>query len=322
MTDNILFVDRDGTIIQEPEDKQIDSLEKLEFLPFAISALSKIAATNKFKLVMVSNQDGLGTDSFPEETFWPAHNKMLNMLKGEGIEFDQIHIDPSLPEEKSPNRKPGTGMLTSYFGKFNREQSYVIGDRLSDVELAANLGCNAILINDGSLGEEVMASGLKDSCALISSDWNEVGNFLLYPSRRANIQRKTSETDISVSLDLDGQGTASIGTGLGFFDHMLEQIARHGSVDLSVSVKGDLHIDEHHTIEDTALALGAGFDKALTAMDLPCRWMIAWHRWPLILAAVPGLNGMQHSTGKKWVICRQKCSFIFLNLSVMPPVAT
>ncbi|MEJ2005959.1 MAG: bifunctional histidinol-phosphatase/imidazoleglycerol-phosphate dehydratase HisB [Cyclobacteriaceae bacterium] len=264
MSQQILFIDRDGTIIVEPDDEQIDSLEKLEFIPFAISELSRIAESEKFNLVLVSNQDGLGTDSFPEETFWPAQNKMLKILEAEGVTFSAAHIDPSLPEENSPNRKPGTGMLQAYLDDgFDRSNSFVIGDRLSDVKLAQNMGCRAILINDGSLQPEIKTEGLEDTCALITISWKDITRFLLNPVRTANVRRKTKETDIEISVNLDGSGKGQIKTGLGFFDHMLEQIAKHGSIDLDITVKGDLHIDEHHTIEDTALALGSCIDKAL-----------------------------------------------------------
>ncbi len=262
--DKILFIDRDGTIIIEPEDEQIDSLEKLEFYPGAITGLQRIASAGSFEMILVSNQDGLGTKSFPEDTFWPAHNKMLNTLEGEGIEFSNIHIDPSLPEENSQNRKPNTGMLTAYLENgFDKENSFVIGDRLSDVMLAKNMGCKAILLDDGSLTVQLRDENLLDTCSLITASWKEITEFLLFPARKASVKRTTNETDIEISLNLDGSGKSSISTGLGFFDHMLDQLARHGSIDLNVSVTGDLHIDEHHTIEDTALALGSCFEKAL-----------------------------------------------------------
>ncbi|MCA6075173.1 bifunctional histidinol-phosphatase/imidazoleglycerol-phosphate dehydratase HisB [Fulvivirga sedimenti] len=262
--EKLLFIDRDGTIILEPEDEQIDSLEKLEFFPGAITGLQRLAASGQFSLIMVSNQDGLGTDSFPEDTFWPAHTKMLKTLNGEGVHFSSIHIDPSLPAENSRNRKPNTGMLESYLENgFDKSSSYVIGDRLSDVMLAKNMGCKAILINDGSMKPQLETDGLMEICSLITTSWQEITSFLLSPSRKAFVKRTTNETDIEISLNLDGTGKSSISTGLGFFDHMLDQLARHGSVDLNISVKGDLHIDEHHTIEDTALALGSCFEKAL-----------------------------------------------------------
>jgi imidazoleglycerol-phosphate dehydratase / histidinol-phosphatase len=251
----ILFIDRDGTIIHEPEnDQQVDSLEKLSFIPYAISALQRISRMTDYELVMVSNQDGLGTSSYPEETFWPAHRKMLEILKGEGVEFSAIHIDRSFEHEMSPNRKPGTGMLQEYIdGPYDLKNSYVIGDRLTDVTLAVNLGSRAILY--GKIKS--------DKAALNTSDWNELADFLIYKKRKGRIERKTNETDILVDLNLDGTGKCDIHTGLGFFDHMLEQIGRHGDIDLKILVKGDLHVDEHHTIEDTAIALGETFSQAL-----------------------------------------------------------
>lgn len=255
MKKKVLFIDRDGTIIIEPPtDYQVDSLEKLVFLPGAITNLNKIAKELDVELVMVTNQDGLGTDSFPEDTFWPAHNKMLSTLEGEEIVFDKIHIDRSFEHENLPTRKPGTDLLTEYMdGSYDLENSYVIGDRLSDVQLAKNLGCKAIFI-----GEDETADA-----ALITNKWSEIYNFLKNPERKASVVRTTKETDISIELNLDGSAKAQMDTGIGFFDHMLEQIARHSGCDLSVKVKGDLHIDEHHTIEDTALALGEAFLQAL-----------------------------------------------------------
>jgi imidazoleglycerol-phosphate dehydratase/histidinol-phosphatase len=264
MSEKILFIDRDGTLIVEPEDEQIDSLEKLEFVPLVFSSLAKIADSGIYELVMISNQDGLGTDSFPEVDFWPAHNKVLRALEGEGVVFSNILIDPSLPEENSPNRKPNTGMVEPYLEQgFDKENSYVIGDRLSDVQLASNMGCRAILINDGSLKQELTQKGLLDICSLITTSWKDISKFLLEPPRTARTKRQTNETKIEIDLNLDGTGTSDIQTGLGFFDHMLEQIARHGGIDLNIKVEGDLHIDEHHTIEDTALALGTCIKQAL-----------------------------------------------------------
>ncbi len=251
----ILFIDRDGTIIEEPsEDFQIDSLEKLQFIPKVITSLYKICKHSVFELVMVSNQDGLGTESYPDETFWPAHNKMLEVLKNEGIEFTAIHIDPSFPHENSSNRKPETGMLQKYMaGDYDLKNSFVIGDRITDVELALNLGSKSILFG-----------GLKSEEAdLCTDDWNEIYNFLVFPERKSTIRRKTNETDINIKLNLDGTGKSEINTGLNFFDHMLQQISRHGKCDLEITVKGDLEVDEHHTIEDTALALGEAFTEAL-----------------------------------------------------------
>ncbi|NPA37687.1 MAG: bifunctional histidinol-phosphatase/imidazoleglycerol-phosphate dehydratase HisB [Chlorobi bacterium] len=262
----ILFIDRDGTLIVEPpEDYQVDSLEKLEFYPGVFRNLSKIVDYLDFELVMVSNQDGLGTASFPEETFHPAHNKMLKAFENEGILFSKIHIDPSLPEENSPNRKPRTGMLQEYFSdEYDLGNSFVIGDRITDVMLAENLGCKAILLKDEEQGRmEVEKEDLGDACVLITPDWNKVSEFLLKTERTASVVRKTSETDIEVFIDLDGDGRTEISTGLGFFDHMLDQIGRHSGCDLKIKVRGDLEVDEHHTIEDTALALGEAVKKAL-----------------------------------------------------------
>jgi imidazoleglycerol-phosphate dehydratase/histidinol-phosphatase len=257
----ILFIDRDGTIIVEPpSDYQVDSLEKLEFLPKVITALHNIAIQTDYELVMVTNQDGLGTDSFPENTFWPAQNKMLKTLAGEGIHFSAVHIDKSFEHQQLPTRKPGTGMLTSYLqGGYDLTNSYVIGDRLTDVKLARNLGAKAILIAEPNTG----LATLDDTLVLITQDWDEINRFLSLPARKAQVRRTTKETDILIDLNLDGQGKANMYTGLGFFDHMLDQLAKHSGADLSIRVKGDLHIDEHHTIEDTALALGEAYAKAL-----------------------------------------------------------
>ena len=260
----ILFIDRDGVLIKEPPDQQIDNLEKLEFYPGVFTWLSKIAAETDYELVMVTNQDGLGTASFPEETFWPAHNKLLKSLEGEGIVFKAIHIDRSLASENKPTRKPGTGMLTAYLsGSYDIANSYVIGDRLTDIELAKNLGAKGIFINNGVLNEKIDASNLAGFCVLTTTSWKEIYHYLVAPYRKASVSRVTKETAIVISLNLDGHGNSSIHTGLGFFDHMLDQLAKHGQLDLEVEVKGDLHIDEHHTIEDTALALGEAFSKAL-----------------------------------------------------------
>ena len=262
----VLFIDRDGTIIIEPPvDFQIDSLEKLEFYPKAITNLAAINQKLDFELAMVTNQDGLGTDSFPEDTFWPAHNKMLKTLEGEGIVFKDIFIDPSFPCDNSPGRKPGTAMLTQYFDKkYDLPNSFVIGDRITDVQLAKNLGSKAIFMADGEMAlEELEKQGLTETCALISTDWDRISAFLFAKERTAQVKRTTSETDIDIKLNLDGNGKCDISTGLHFFDHMLEQIGKHSGCDLSIKVKGDLHIDEHHTIEDTALALGQAFKQAL-----------------------------------------------------------
>ncbi|GGH46163.1 histidine biosynthesis bifunctional protein HisB [Dyadobacter endophyticus] len=260
----VLFIDRDGTIIVEPPtDFQVDSLEKLEFLPKAISALRKIADETDYELVMVTNQDGLGTDSFPEDTFWPAQNKMVKTLEGEDIRFADVHIDRSFPEDNLPTRKPGIGMLTSYFSnEYDLANSYVIGDRLTDVQLAVNLGAKAILFRS-ELPEEGVSDEMNQTTALVTSDWDAVYEHLKLPSRKASVERNTKETQIKVDLNLDGSGRSDIHTGLGFFDHMLDQLARHSGADLSIHVEGDLHIDEHHTIEDTALALGEAYRQAI-----------------------------------------------------------
>ena len=241
----VLFIDRDGTILVEPEDEQIDSFEKFQFVPGVIRNLHFIRTHLDFEFVMVSNQDGLGTDSYPEDTFWPTHNLMLQTLKGEGIEFDDILIDRSFPEDNLPTRKPGTGMLTKYMqGNYDLENSYVIGDRETDAKLAENLGCKSLILSD-------------------ELDWNRIAEILFAGERTASVRRTTKETNIDISLCLDGTGKSDISTGLGFFDHMLEQIAKHGSIDLKIHVKGDLNVDEHHTIEDTGIALGECIGKAL-----------------------------------------------------------
>lgn len=252
----VLFIDRDGTLIVEPViDQQVDSFEKLEFLPRVISNLKKINDELAFELVMVTNQDGLGTASFPEETFWPVHNKMLAILAGEGIHFSNIHIDRSFPAANLPTRKPGIGMLANYFtSEYDLANSYVLGDRETDIQLAKNLGAQAIYIGNGTL---------QDSVALQCTDWDDIYTFLKLPARSVIHERNTHETKIAIELNLDGSGKANNQTGLGFFDHMLDQIAKHANVDLSVRVLGDLHIDEHHTIEDTGIALGEAFLMAL-----------------------------------------------------------
>lgn len=250
----VLFIDRDGTIIIEPENEQVDSFERLTFLPGAISCLSKIAKETDYELVMVTNQDGLGTKSYPEDTFWPVQNKMLEILKGEGVSFAEIFIDKTIPSQKAPTRKPGTAMLLKYLAQgIELESSYVIGDRKTDVELAANLGCKAIYINSVDSPEAEFST----------TDWNEIYKYLKSKPRIAKVERRTSETNINVELNLDGSGKNKIDTGIGFLDHMLEQIARHANIDLIIKVKGDLHIDEHHTIEDVAITFGQAVNKAL-----------------------------------------------------------
>ena len=259
----VLFIDRDGTLVIEPPvDYQLDSLEKLEFYPKVMRNLGFVRSKLDFEFVMVTNQDGLGTSSFPEDTFWPAHNLMMKTLEGEGITFDDICIDRSFPEENAPTRKPRTGMLTNYIDNpdYDLAGSFVIGDRPTDVELAKNLGCRAIFLQDD---DSLLSDELKAVCALATRDWDKVAEFLFAGERRATIRRTTKETDILVEVDLDGSGRCDIATGLGFFDHMLEQIGKHGGMDLTIHVKGDLHVDEHHTIEDTALALGECLYQAL-----------------------------------------------------------
>lgn len=263
----LLFIDRDGTLIVEPPiTYQVDRIEQLEFLPGVIGNLSFIRRKLDYALVMVTNQDGLGSPNYPMEIFQPIHDLVLRILRSEGVEFDAIHIDTTLPEENAPTRKPGTAMLTSYFDteKYDLSSSYVIGDRITDVMLAHNLGCKAILIQTVENGEKMLAeSGLTDDCALIAPDWDKITAFLFAGDRRAEVVRKTSETDIRIHLDLDGSGKADIKTGLPFFDHMLEQIARHSGMDLFIRTYGDLQVDEHHTIEDTAIALGEAIRQAL-----------------------------------------------------------
>lgn len=273
MKKKVLFIDRDGTLVVEPPvDYQLDAYEKLEFYPKVMRNLGFIRSKLDFEFVMVTNQDGLGTASFPEETFWPVHNLMMKTLEGEGITFDEVCIDRSFPVDNAPTRKPRTGMLARYLNNpaYDLKGSFVIGDRTTDVELAKNLGCRAILLQDDKSmlkpvaeGGNALCEGLEDVCALATTDWDRVADFLFAGERRAEVHRITHETDVFVSLDLDGSGKCRIDTGLGFFDHMLEQIGKHGSIDLTVRVKGDLHVDEHHTIEDTALALGECLSKAL-----------------------------------------------------------
>ena len=264
----VLFIDRDGTIIKEPADEQIDAFEKLVFFPQVLTYLSKIARELDFELVMVTNQDGLGTNSFPEDTFWPVQDFIMKTLENEGILFSNVFIDRTFPEEKAATRKPATGLLTSYFSEdYDLSESYVIGDRLTDIELAKNLGAKGIFINlKTQLGLNEITSttnDLQEYIALETADWKEIYGFLRTASRTATYTRKTNETSISIGLNLDGTGQSNINTGLAFFDHMLDQLARHGQLDLDINVEGDLEVDEHHTIEDTAIALGEVFSMAL-----------------------------------------------------------
>ena len=265
----ILFIDRDGTMVLEPNDYQLDSFEKLEFYPNAFQYLAKIAKELDFELVMVTNQDGLGTDSHPEINFWPVHNLIMKAFENEGVIFSEVLIDKTFPHENAPTRKPEVGMMTKYINnpEYDLENSFVIGDRITDVELAKNLGSKAIFINtDEGLGSAEITSKreeLDSVIALQTTDWKVIYEFLKLEERSARIERKTNETDIYINLNLDGTGKSKIETGIAFFDHMLDQIARHGQMDLEILVKGDLEVDEHHTIEDTAIALGEVFAKAL-----------------------------------------------------------
>lgn len=242
----ILFIDRDGTLVEEPHDEQVDALDKITFKPGVFRWLGFLKEKTDFVFVMVSNQDGLGTSSFPEDTFWPAHQFILNALKGEGIEFDDILIDSHFPEDKAPTRKPGIGLVKKYIdsGDYDIANSYVIGDRETDAQFARNIGCKSIILGNGI-------------------SWKQVAENIFDGERKASVKRTTKETDIDISVALDGTGKCEISTGLGFFDHMLEQIGKHGMIDLKVKCNGDLNVDEHHTIEDTALALGQCIYEAL-----------------------------------------------------------
>jgi imidazoleglycerol-phosphate dehydratase/histidinol-phosphatase len=264
----VLFIDRDGTLIKETVDEQIDAFEKMIFYPKAFSFLGKIAKELDYELVMITNQDGLGTDTFPEETFWPVHNFVLKSFENEGVVFDKVFLDRTFPHENANTRKPGTGLLTEYFSlDYDLGNSFVIGDRLTDMELAKNLGAKGIYINDNTnLGTDeitVKRTELDAFISLESNDWEKIYEFLKLKSRVAGTHRKTNETDIHIKINLDGTGKSTIATGLAFFDHMLDQLARHGQMDLEIKVDGDLEVDEHHTIEDTAIALGEVFHSAL-----------------------------------------------------------
>ena len=265
----VLFIDRDGTIIKEPPGYQVDAFEKVTFYPKAFTYLGKIAQELDYKLVMITNQDGLGTDIFPEDTFWPVHNFILKSFENEGVVFDNVFIDKTFPEDQADTRKPGTGMLTEFFSEdYDLANSFVLGDRITDIELAKNLGAQGIFISDHTdLGADEITTKREDLDAFIAletTDWQKIYEFLKLKERTASISRKTNETDIEIELNLDGTGKSDIKTGLAFFDHMLDQIARHGSMDLKIHVDGDLEVDEHHTIEDTAIALGEVFSKALS----------------------------------------------------------
>jgi len=264
----VLFIDRDGTIIKETADEQIDAFEKIIFYPKAFTFLGKIAKELDYELVMITNQDGLGTAIFPEETFWPVHNFILKSFENEGVVFNKVFLDRTFPKDNAATRKPGTALLTEYFTEdYDLVNSFVIGDRLTDMELAKNLGSKGIFINDNTnlgAGEiTVKRDELDKVIVLENNDWEKIYEFLKLNDRTAEIHRKTNETDIKIQLNLDGTGKSNIKTGLAFFDHMLDQLARHGQMDLDILVDGDLEVDEHHTIEDTAIALGEVFHNAL-----------------------------------------------------------
>ena len=264
----VLFIDRDGTLIKEPADEQIDSFEKLEFYPKVFQYLSKITKELNFEIVMITNQDGLGTAVYPEDTFWPVHHFVLKTFESEGVVFDEQFIDRTFAKDNAPTRKPNTGLLTKYFSnEYDLVNSFVIGDRLTDVELAKNLGAKGIFINDNTnLGtNEVTVSNkeLQNYIALETNYWEVIYKFLKTTERLGSIERNTNETNIKIDLNIDGTGKSTIDTGIAFFDHMLDQIARHGQMDLNIKVDGDLEVDEHHTIEDTAIALGEVFATTL-----------------------------------------------------------
>ncbi len=263
---NVLFIDRDGTLALEPEGYQLDTFEKLVFYPEVFTYLAKIAKELDFELVMVTNQDGLGTASFPEETFWPVQDFLIQSFKNEGVQFNEILIDKSLPADNAPTRKPRTAMMNHYLNKadYDLKNSFVIGDRLTDMELAKNLGSQGIFIaNDPELGQDETTANADLPIVLTTTSWKDIYAFLKLEQRQFDYERKTNETDIKLKLNLDGTGKSSIDTGIAFFDHMLDQLARHGSMDIEFEVKGDLEVDEHHTIEDTAIALGEAFAQAL-----------------------------------------------------------
>jgi imidazoleglycerol-phosphate dehydratase / histidinol-phosphatase len=263
----ILFIDRDGTLIVEPaETLQVDRLDQLEFLPGVFRNLYRISKYLDFELVMVSNQDGLGTRGYPQEAFELVQDKLLKSLSNEGINFKKIHIDKSFPQDHLPTRKPAVGMLQEYFGEnYDLKNSYVIGDRITDIELAKNLGAKGILIGSQARKAELEETSFASSCVLITDNWDDLTSFLFLIERSSEVHRTTSETDVLVSLNLDGTGQSNIDSGLGFFNHMLDQIARHSGCDIQIKVTGDLDVDEHHTIEDTAISLGEAFFKALVS---------------------------------------------------------
>ena len=262
----ILFIDRDGTIVKEPDDYQLDEFKKLIFYPEVINSLSSIYRDLDFELVLITNQDGLGTKSFPEENFWPFQNFIIDVLEGEGVKFNEVLIDKTFPNDNSLTRKPGTALVEKYInGRYDLKNSFVIGDRLTDMEFAKNLNCKGIFIcNNETLGsEEVRDDDLNETIVLKTKKWNQIYKYLLTKSRSSVYKRKTNETNISIEINIDGSGESDINTGISFFDHMLDQLSKHGGIDLKIRVEGDLNIDEHHTIEDTAIALGKALKNAL-----------------------------------------------------------
>ena len=314
----VLFIDRDGTLIREPPDFQVDCFTKLELLPGVITFLGKIATETDFELVLVSNQDGLGTPSFPRESFYPAHNFLIELLENEQIRFSEICIDCSFEHENKETRKPGTAMLTKYFsGDYDLKNSFVIGDRPTDVKLAENLGAKAIFVRNSNF--EVPVSNA--TVALAAESWREIYDFLRLPPRVVSRRRKTNETDIDLTLNLDGRGNYDISTGIAFFDHMLEQFARHGRFDLTATATGDLHIDEHHTIEDVAITLGEALNQGLgdkmglRATDSLFRWTTAWRRSLSTSVVGVGSSGTPSSNERWSAGCRPRCSFTSSNHS-------
>ena len=314
MKKKVLFIDRDGTLVIEPPiDYQLDAFEKLEFYPKVFRNLHFIRQKLDFEFVMVTNQDGLGTSSFPENTFWPVHNLVMKTFANEGITFDEVFIDRSFPEDNAPTRKPRTGMLTRYLNneEYDLNGSFVIGDRATDVELAYNLGCKAILLQkDYSL---LTDKKLQDCCVLATTDWDKVAEFLFAGERIAEVRRTTKETDIYIRLNLDGNGTCEISTGLGFFDHMLEQIGKHGGIDLTIRVKGDLEVMNITPLkirpllwENVCIKLWA-VKEVLKDTAIACLWMTVCVRLLSISEAVPGWYGMQNSNVRRLAKCLPKC---------------
>ncbi len=260
----VLFIDRDGTLIKEPDDEQVDSLDKLEYIPRVFKNMLLIKQNLDYELVIVTNQDGLGTDSYPEDIFRTVQNKMIQTFANEGITFDDVLIDKTFPHEKASTRKPETGLLKKYLeGKYNLSDSYVVGDRITDIELAKNIGAKGILYSEEEKRDEIKKHGLEDYCLYITNNWDKIYEMLALGIRNIKVNRKTGETEVNIELNLDGTGKSNIITGLDFFNHILEQIPKHAGIDLNIKVKGDLEVDEHHTIEDTAIALGEAMNKAL-----------------------------------------------------------